>query len=256
MITSKDNPAVRQIRLLQRRRKHRRKTGLFVIEGFKLLEEAVLCDSRIESVLATEDAQDRCSDLLSNLSDDVEITRVSEQVLSSCSDAVTPQGVLAVLQIPQQAVPEATSFVLVLDHIQDPGNLGTLLRTARAAGVDAVLLTEGTVDPYNPKVVRAGMGAQFALPVIEVGNSELHGMLAGKAVWLADSGGGIPYDEVDWTMPSALVIGNEAHGSSPGVEKLAGGKVLVPMPGLAESLNAAVAGGVLMFEIVRQRKQS
>jgi len=255
VITSRDNPAVKQIRLLQRRRKHRRKAGLFVVEGFKLLEEAVLCGSRIESVLVTEEAQERCAGLLSNLSDDVSVTMVSEQVLSSCSDAVTPQGILAVLSIPEQAVPEATSFVVVLDQIQDPGNMGTLLRTARAAGVEAVLLTEGTVDPYNPKVVRAGMGAQLALSIIEVECAELPGMLAGLKVWLADSGGGTPYDEVDWTRPAALVIGNEAHGSSPGVEKLSGGKVLIPMPGSAESLNAAVAGGVLMFEIVRQRKQ-
>ncbi len=254
MITSRDNQTVKWIRGLQRSRKQRREDKAFVVEGPKLFEEALLSGSTFQQVLLTENARERDAHLLALLPDRVPVIPVSEPVLASCSDAVTPQGLVAVLSLPSAVVPSEITFALVLDQIQDPGNLGTLLRTARAAGVQVVLLTGGTVDPFNPKVVRAGMGAQLALPIIEV-SVWPPDFLTGVKIWLADSAGGTDYDAVDWSSPSALVLGNESHGVSPDLEALADGRVRIPMPGGAESLNAAAAGAVLVFEIVRQRKQ-
>jgi RNA methyltransferase, TrmH family len=254
VITSRDNQAVKWIRGLQRSRKQRCEDKVFVVEGPKLLEEALLCGSTFQQVLVTENALQRDAHLLAQLPDTVPVIPVSEPVLASCSDAVSPQGLLAVLSRPAASIPSEITFVLLLDHIQDPGNLGTLLRTARAAGVQVVLLTEGTVDPFNPKVVRAGMGAQLALPIIEEPAWTLD-FLAGVKVLLADASAWTDYDVVDWSLPSALVLGNESHGVSTDLEALADGRVRIPMPGGAESLNAAAAGAVLMFEIVRQRKQ-
>jgi len=219
------------------------------------MEEALQAGSKLECVLLTEDTQLRESELLASLPDTLEPLLVSDQVLASCSDAVTPQGILAVVTIPDNILPEECTFALVLDRVRDPGNLGTLLRTAHAADVQAVLLTEGTVDPFNPKVVRAGMGAHLFLPIVEASTSELQGFLEGMRIWIADSTNGIAYDRVDWTPPTALVIGNEAHGPSDEMLSMAAGSVHIPMPGHAESLNAAVAGAILMFEIVQQRKR-
>ncbi|MBN1264355.1 MAG: RNA methyltransferase [Anaerolineales bacterium] len=255
MITSKDNPTIKWIRSLQSGRKYRRQSNAFVIEGPKLLNEALQAGNQLEHVLLTEDAQVHESELLSRLPEAVVPTPVSEQVLASCSDAVTPQGLLAVVSTPVARIPDPCTFALVLDRVRDPGNLGTLLRTARAAGVEVVLLTEGTVDPFNPKVVRAGMGAQLVVPILEISTAMLPALLPGMRIWIADSGGGTPYDSVDWQPPTALVVGNETHGTSEELLFFAHGRVNIPMPGSAESLNAAVAGAVLLFEIVRQRKR-
>jgi TrmH family RNA methyltransferase len=256
VITSKDNPTVKRIRSLQRSRKYRRQDHAFVVEGTRLLEEALRAGSKLEYVLLTEDTQLRESELLASLPDTLEPLLVSDRVLASCSDAVTPQGVLAVVSMPDKPLPEECDFALVLDRVRDPGNLGTLLRTAHAAAVQAVLLTEGTVDPFNPKVVRAGMGAHFFLPIVEASTAELEDLLAGMQIWIADSSSGTSYNQVDWTLPTALVIGNEARGPSDEMLSMAAGSVHIPMPGPAESLNAAVAGAVLMFEIIQQRKRS
>ncbi|MCS6911107.1 MAG: RNA methyltransferase, partial [Anaerolineales bacterium] len=144
----------------------------------------------------------------------------------------------------------------VCDRIADPGNLGTILRTADAAGVEAVFLAPGTVDAYNPKVVRAAMGAHFHLPVLATTWEELHMQLRGLTAWLADSAGGERYDRVDWTQPHALIIGSEAEGPSEAAHRFAAQRVHIPMPGRAESLNAAVAAGVLMFEAARRRQRN
>jgi len=255
VITSKDNPTIKWVRSLQSGKKYRRQAGAFVIEGPRLLQEAQRSPVCIRHVLVTEDALQREKTLLEQLPPSVTPLPVSDAVLASCSDAVTPQGILAVVSMPDSDMPRPCSFALVLDQLQDPGNLGTLLRTAWAAGVQVVLLTEGTVDPFNPKAVRAGMGAQLALPVLETTTAALPALLDGMEIRIADSAGGTPYDQIDWHQPSALVVGNEAHGPSEKILPLAGGRVQIPMPGRAESLNAAAAGAVLLFEVVRQRKR-
>lgn len=144
---------------------------------------------------------------------------------------------------------------MVLDGLRDPGNVGTILRTAQAAGVLVVMLTEDCVDPYNPKVLRGAMGAHFRLHVLEDQPwDQIEKALRSRNIWIACSGRGTPYFEVEWTRPSALVVGNEAFGVGPEARRVATGEVTIPMVGEAESLNVAVATGVILFEALRQRK--
>ena len=173
------------------------------------------------------------------------------------ADTVTPQGIAAVLPMaePDAAAARLAGFLLVLDNLRDPGNLGTILRTAQAAGVDAVALSMGCVDLYSPKVVRAAMGAHFGLTVLP-GQSwdEITALAAGKQVLLADLGGDLTPWQVDWRRPTALIIGNEAHGAGPEARALAQQAVRLPMEADMESLNAAIAAAVFMFEAQRQRR--
>jgi len=142
---------------------------------------------------------------------------------------------------------------LILDKIRDPGNLGTLLRSAQAAGVDLVLIPPETSDPFAPKVVRSGMGAHFRLPILHADWNEIRARLGKTPVYLAETENAIPCWETDFKSALALVVGGEAEGASPEARELASQNVVIPMPGGMESLNAAVAGSVLMFEVVRQR---
>jgi len=145
------------------------------------------------------------------------------------------------------------NLALIADRISDPGNLGTILRTALAAEVDAVFLNPGTVDPFNPKVVRGAMGAHFHLPIVQMETSEIGKFLCGTDMWVAEAGLGIPYYQVDWNKPSAIVIGSEAHGPSDELRSIATGSIHIPISALAESLNASVAAAVILFEIARMR---
>ncbi len=177
---------------------------------------------------------------------------VSDDVLAACADTVTPQGVLAV--VPWIVLPARPGWILILDGLRDPGNLGTILRSAEAAGTGQVIMAPGTVDVYNAKVVRGAMGAHFRLPISNLDWLRIAERVKGRAVWLADPSGGIPYDAVDWRMPSALIVGGEAAGAGDEAAALATGRVSIPMAGGAESLNAAMAATVILFEAARQRR--
>ena len=170
------------------------------------------------------------------------------------SETKNSQGILAVLDHYPLPIPDNLSFTLILDSIRDPGNLGTLLRTATAAGAQAVFLPPETTDAFAPKVVRAGMGAHFHLPIWSLSWDEIHTRLAGLNVYLAEMDGPVSCWQADFRSPLALIIGGEADGASEHGRRLANRLVSIPMPGKAESLNAAMAGAILMFEVVRQRK--
>ena len=172
----------------------------------------------------------------------------------ACSDTQSPQGVLLV--VPFVQIPPRPGVVLILDQLRDPGNLGTILRSAKAAGVGQVILTPGTVDAYSPKVVRGAMGAHFHLPVSSLDWPAIAGQLAGREAWLADAASGAAYDEVDWVRPSALIVGGEASGAGQEANSQATGRVTIPMAGQVESLNAAMAATVILFEAARQRRAS
>ncbi len=184
------------------------------------------------------------------------IEEVSPEVLRAVSDTETPQGILAVLPLRSLPLPGQMDFVFIPDGVKDPGNLGGMLRTAASAGVDAVLLPEGTVDVYAPKVLRAGMGAHFRIPVQSLPWGEIRDILKrdGLKVYLADVQAGIPYTRADFLPPLALIIGGEAEGASSLAYGLAPERVHIPMPGGMESLNAAIAAALLLFEVVRQRQ--
>ncbi len=257
MITSIQNERVKYVRSLVRRRVRQRE-GRFVIEGTRLLDELV--KAGIEPVLvfytaawAATPAGQRLLPLISTSAADG-TWPVDETVMAACADTQTPQGVLAV--VPSIDLQSGRGLLLILDGVRDPGNLGTILRSAESAGVGQVLLAPGSVDLYNPKVVRGAMGAHFRLPVSSCDWALIGERAEGRAVWLADAATGTYYDRVDWTQPSALIIGGEASGAGQEAARLATGRVAIPMTGGAESLNAAMAATVILFEAARQRRIS
>lgn len=255
MITSTHNPKLKIVRALLGRSKERREAGAFVVEGVRLVEEAVNGNWGIRFVLFDETLSERGGLQVEVLrSRGVDVEEVSASLMKSLSETETPQGVLAVLEFSQLPLPDSPTFILIPDQIRDPGNLGTLLRSAAAAGAQAVILPPDTTDAFAPKVVRSGMGAHFRLPIRSMSWDEIEKTLkaAGLKVMIADMDGQ-PYFSTDLRQPVALVIGSEADGASESARKLADGKISVPMSGSIESLNAGAAGSVLMFEVLRQR---
>lgn len=255
MITSNQNPKIKLVRALLGRSKERREAGAFVVEGVRLTEEAANGDWRFETVLHDDSLNDRGKLLVKQLkSRGIEVEEISSNIMKSLSDTESPQGILAVLQFSQSPVPSLLNFVLIPDQIRDPGNLGTLLRSAAATGVQAVFIPPETTDAFAPKVLRSGMGAHFKLPIHSMSWEEIENVvtLERLKVFLADMDGQSCW-EVDLRQPVALVIGSEAEGASESARRLANGKISIPMSGMMESLNAGVAGSVLMFEAVRQR---
>jgi TrmH family RNA methyltransferase len=266
MITSNQNPKLKLIRALQGRAKERREAGAFLAEGVRLVEEAVISNWGLRFALYDEDLGERGILQVETLkSRGVDCEMVSTSLMKSLSETETPQGILAVLELAPLPIPNYCNFILIPDQIRDPGNLGTLLRTAAAAGVQAVLLPPETTDAFAPKVVRAGMGAHFRLPIHSMTWDEINQVvksagvaLSGEAVskglqvYLADMDGQSCW-ETNLHQPVALIIGSEADGASESARQLANAKISIPMSGNSESLNAGVAGSVLMFEVVRQR---
>ena len=253
MITSNQNSKLKLVRALMGRPKERREAGAFVAEGVRLVEEAVNAKWPIRFVLYDETLSERGVSQVEGLrSRGVECEEVLPSVMKSLSDTESSQGILAILNESQLPIPDSPSFILIPDQIRDPGNLGTLLRSANAAGVDAVLIPPETTDPFAPKVVRAGMGAHFRTPILSTSWEDIVGKLAGLQVYLADMDG-----ESCWVtnlrQPLALIVGSEAEGASESARQLASQRIKIPMAGQTESLNAAVAGSVLMFEVMRQR---
>ena len=256
MISSSQNSKIKLVRALMGRAKERREANAFVIDGVRLVEEAVARDWRFETVLYDKSLSERGKALVERLrSRGVEVEEVSDSLMRSVSETETPQGILAILQFSQLPIPNPLDFVLIPDQIRDPGNLGTLLRTAAAAGVQAVLLPPETTDVFAPKVVRSGMGAHFRLPIHSMTWEEIQEQIKDLRVYLADMDGQSCW-ETDLRQPLALIIGGEAEGASDEARKLATQKISIPMAGNVESLNAGVAGSVLMFEVVRQRSVS
>ncbi|MGD8752512.1 MAG: RNA methyltransferase [Anaerolineales bacterium] len=255
MITSTKNPKVQSVRALQARARTRREQGAFVVEGTRLCEEVLKVRWKPQLVLYGAELDERAQRALEGFREmQVECVQVSSHVMRAASDTQTPQGLLAVLPMDSIPLPEDFDFVLVADRIGDPGNLGTMLRAALSAGVDAVLLAPQGVDPYSPKVIRAAMGAHFRLPVHPCSWAQIGAHLHGLRVYLAEARAGTAYTEADLRSPLALIVGGEAHGPSAQARRLADGTVHIPMPGGGESLNAAVAAAVLMFEVARQRE--
>jgi TrmH family RNA methyltransferase len=255
MITSNQNSKIKLVRALLGRSKERREAGAFVVEGVRLFEEAVLAKWTIRFVLFDETLSERGKSKVEGLrSKGIEAEEVSASVMQALSETESPQGILAVLELSNLPIPNKPNFILIPDQIRDPGNLGTLLRSAAATGVQAVLIPPETTDAFAPKVVRAGMGAHFRLPIRAMSWEEIERVvrLEGLRVLIADMDG-VSCWETDLRQPVALVIGSEADGASESARKLADGKISIPMAGEVESLNAGVAGSVLMFEVVRQR---
>jgi len=253
MITSNQNSKIKLVRALLGRAKERREAGAFVAEGVRLVEEAVISNWRFRIALYDETLSERGRLQVERLrSQGVDVEEVSASVMKSISETEAPQGILAVLEATQLPIPQSSNFILIPDQIRDPGNLGTLLRSAAASGVQAVLIPPETTDAFAPKVLRSGMGAHFRLPIHSMSWEEIGKSVAGLQVFVADMDGQSCWD-TDLSKPIVLIVGNEAEGASESAQKLANGKISIPMSGETESLNAGVAGSVLMFEVMRQR---
>jgi TrmH family RNA methyltransferase len=247
-----------QVRNLQRR-KGRKRRGLAVAEGVRLVEDALAAGIGIRGVVVGPAATstDRGARLVEQLAAHaIPIEEVTDKVLLEVADTDTPQGIVAVIDPPRWELdsvqPALGHPVLVLDGVQDPGNVGTLVRTAFGLGAPGVLVLSGTADLTNPKVMRAGMGATFRLPCVPVQDGEFEAWARNTdvEVWAA-AADGVPITRVAVTRAVALVIGNEGAGVRPRIRSLARHMVSIPLARGAESLNVAVAAGILMHEARR-----
>ncbi|HEY4377496.1 MAG TPA: RNA methyltransferase [Acidimicrobiales bacterium] len=256
------NPRVVRLARLARRRADRREEQAFVVEGPVLVAEALAAAWPLEEafVESSRGAEPSLAALVGRLeATGVPVWEVPDGALERAADVATSQGVLAVAGWPEAAAPttDHTDLVVVLVDVGDPGNAGTLLRAAEAAGAGAVVFGGSSVDPTNPKCVRASAGAIFHVPVRVDADAVavLHALgRAGFRRLATVVRGGPAYDEVDLTGPIALVLGSEAHGLSAGVLAATDEPITVPMAGRSESLNVAMAGSVIAFEALRQRR--
>ncbi|HEM5491090.1 TPA: RNA methyltransferase [Streptococcus suis] len=244
IIRSKSNNLVKQIKKLQQK-KYR--TSTYLIEGWHLLEEAVKAGVSIEHVLVVEEYVDRVSQL-------EKVTVVSPEIMQDLADSKSPQGVLAQLTLPSQDLPERLEGkFLVLEDVQDPGNVGTIIRTADAAGFDGVFLTDKSADIYNMKVLRSMQGSHFHLPIYRLPIEDILSTLKNNQVEILAttlSSQSVDYREVSPEASFALVLGNEGQGISDFVAEEADQLVHITMPGQAESLNVAIAAGILVFSFI------
>jgi TrmH family RNA methyltransferase len=234
--------------------RHREKR--FFVEGVRLTEEMIKTGQEPVFMFHTGDlaAAPRGRALIeATRASTCEVVEVSDAVMATMAATKAPQGILAVLPFPE-VPPRESRLTLVLDRLRDPGNLGTILRSAEAAAVGQVITIKGTVDVFNPKVVRGAMGAHFRVPIsYDRDWDEIGEELEGDQVLLADPQGSLPHYQVDWAQPTALIVGGEARGPGQEAQELASATVTIPMQGGAESLNVAVATSIILFEAARQR---
>lgn len=260
-ITSRQNERIKFVKKLHRRR-YRDQFGLYIAEGLRLVED-LSQSAIIKEVYYTKElvAKPRGRKLIEQIwGAGIEAYSCTESVFAEICDTETAQGILAVVHKPEQVVDWHgkldRGLVLIADQIRDPGNLGTIIRTASAADVDGIWLVNGTVDPFNPKVVRSSMGAVHKLPFSLVSAESCVDLCRhyGLKLIAADIKDAEPYYNSDLAQPCAVVIGNEGDGVQPTLLKHCDQRVFVPLANEVESLNAAVAAAVLIYESVRQRQ--
>ena len=264
MITSTGNARVKQLVTWQKKRKARDEEGVYIVEGIRMYREAPR--AQVREVYVSEQFYSRYGEELGLAAWGRQMEILSDHVFSHVSDTKTPQGILLVMEQRSCEICEMLDLdaqgrkplLMVLDNLQDPGNLGTIFRTAEAAGATGILLSSDSVDVYNPKVIRSTMGAVFRMPFFYVKDlpaavKSLSGQ--GIRTYAAHLNGKNVYDEEDYTEGCAFLIGNEGNGLRDEVSECADCLIRIPMCGKAESLNAAVAAAVLMFEAGRQRRK-
>ena len=266
MIKSLSNERVRKVVSYIQKSKARKESNVFVIEGMKMLREAPVL--QVREAYVTEKFLDGASE------EDKEILwrygaeTVTDEVMKKMADTRTPQGVLAVVSMYQYSEEEVLDgykemgiekpLLLILENIQDPGNLGTMLRSSEGAGVTGVILSKGSADVYNPKVIRSTMGSIFRMPFMYVDNLPVFvEKLSERGIktYAAHLKGKRNYDKFDYTKPTAFLIGNEGNGLSKETADAASEYVLIPMKGQVESMNAATSAAILTFEASRQRRK-
>ncbi len=258
MITSIHNPHLQAVRSYLSRAKDREADQVFVAEGVRLVEEVVNTQWPVDRVFFGDDLSARGLSLVDGFRQGgVECLEVKRDILNNISDTEQSQGILAVCKKTVLPEPEEPDFILIIDALRDPGNLGTILRTAASAGAQAVWISPGTVDPFSPKVLRAGMGAHFRLPIYSMGWEEITQKAKENhlLVYSSATDGKRTLWQTDFNKGTALIISNEAEGASREAHACANETIRIPMHGGFESLNAASAAAIFIFEIVRQRSQ-
>ena len=277
IISSKDNKRIKYIRSLLEKGGIRKKNHSFVVEGIKLVDEAleygnvldiIVSESLYEEIVSGDLARngllsDNGKHIIKQVKQGTSLTVVSDAVFKSVSETITPQGILAVVDMPESGLLEGDYLkkayeksgkikLLVLEDTADPGNLGTIMRTAEAAGVTGVIMGKGTVDIFNPKVVRSTMGSIFRLPFSYV--DDLKAVILGLkrdgiSFYATHLKGKESYRDISYSDKAGILIGNEARGLSDEIANLADTYVIIPMQGKVESLNAAVAAALMMYEV-------
>ena len=257
MITSTSNPQVKRLLQLQRKSKARDEENVFVVEGLRMFVEVP--KARVEKVYVSDTFYNKKKQEVNWEEFPLEI--LSDNVFKHVSDTQTPQGVLCIVKQKKYDIDSLLDIenphFMVLDNLQDPGNLGTIVRTAEGAGVDAVFLSEDCVDIYNPKTIRSTMGSIYRMPTIYIEDTvNLLEKFKEKGIksYAAHLEGKNSYDKEDYRGGTAILIGNEGNGLRDEVSEKADIWVRIPMEGQVESLNAAIAASIMMFEVARQRR--
>ena len=256
IIQSAQNPKIQLVRSLMNQNKARQKQQAFVAEGVRLLEDGLDSSIPLKFLLRKLDPSPRAVELLERLGENYEVLTVEDHLFDDLSGTEHTQGILGVFELKALNLPEKPDFLVILDQIRDPGNLGTILRSAEAAGAQAVILPPGNTDPFAPKVVRAGMGAHFRLPILQLPWEVVDPLVEGLPVFHADMNGELTYWEADFKQGLSLLIGGEAEGISSHGQQILTQSVRIPMKGKTESLNAAISASILMIEVLRQRSQA
>lgn len=261
MITSTANARIKRLVHLIKKHKAREEEGIFLAEGIRMFREVPV--GKLKEVYVSETFYRKEKAVLEQTlhGSGIRPEILSDGVYNHVSDTKTPQGVMCLVEqmrySPEDIIDGEDSFILVLDNLQDPGNLGTIVRTAEGAGVTGIILSRDCVDIYNPKVIRSTMGSIYRVPFCYV--TDMAGVLdnlkqAGICTYAAHLDGRCAYDEEDYRKPCAFLIGNEGNGLRDEVAEKAQVYIRIPMHGQVESLNAAIAASVLMFEAARQRR--
>lgn len=256
-IESKDNNLYKETKKLKER-KGRTKSSKYIIEGFRIIQEAFRAALEIEYIFINENSKDNFKEYLSEYNlDNTKVYVVNDNLLKELCSTEKPQGIIAVASMNKLDLQIDGDFYLLCDKLQDPGNLGTIIRTAHAAGVSGIILTKGTVDIYNEKTIRATMGSIFHIPISF--DDEKHSLTKslinkGFSILATSLDGDKNFFEEDLSGKIIISVGNEGNGVSEEIFNLSTKRVKIPMPGGAESLNVAIATSIILYEKVRQNQ--
>ena len=251
-IESKNNNLFKEIKKLKEK-KHRIKSNKYLIEGLRFVEEAIKSKVSIDSIIFTESFKEKNPDLFLKINENIKLIQMNEALLKQLCSTENPQGIVGVINMQNKEL-KSGELVVLVDKVQDPGNMGTIIRTAHAAGAAGIVMTKGTVDIYNDKTLRSTMGSIFYIPIVEDDSLDFVKSLKKEGYKLVVSSlqGKNNFFEENLQGKVMIAVGNEGNGVSDEVYDIADIKVKIPMPGEAESLNVAVATSIMIYEKIRQ----
>jgi len=251
-IESKNNNLFKEIKKLKEK-KHRIKSNKYLIEGLRFVEEAIKSKVSIDSIIFTESFKEKNPDLFLKINENIKLIQMNEALLKQLCSTENPQGIVGVINMQNKEL-KSGELVVLVDKVQDPGNMGTIIRSAHAAGAAGIVMTKGTVDIYNDKTLRSTMGSIFYIPIVEDDSLDFVKSLKKEGYKLVVSSlqGKNNFFEENLQGKVMIAVGNEGNGVSDEVYDIADIKVKIPMPGEAESLNVAVATSIMIYEKIRQ----